>query len=493
MKKITNYLIASALMAFTFTSCEDVPSPYGTPVNPNQEVTVDPTGTGTADDPFNVAAVIEFTSALAADVQSDVVYTKGYVCQIDDIDTNGTYGNSTYWICDDAEGKTKKFEVFRGYGLGGQKFNETGAKIIKEGDAVVVKGKVKNYKGTTVEYDSGSTIVELNGEKATEGGGGNEGGGGGGESGTAVTLEKSIDGTVVTLTNSQLTAGATPVSASMSTYGWENAAVTTKVTLDNGTTIEFGKGEGSNDPKYYTSGTSVRMYAKNTLTITSTTDDIAKIVITCPYADKTGNETLVATSKDKVVTVVNEHSAATGGVQLQVQKIDIYYVGEGGSEGGEGGGGSAYDYDFTKGVGDWTIVNAKALAEGVSAIWNQDATYGMKATAYISGTRYETDSWLISPALTLANGATMKFAQAQRYAASGCTDLHVMVSSAYTSGNIDASQWTEVTPSEWPAGTNWNFIDCTATIPAGTTRVAFRYTSTTTTAATWEIKTVKFE
>ena len=35
MKKFY-YLIAMAMMAFTFTSCEDVPEPFGQPINPNK-------------------------------------------------------------------------------------------------------------------------------------------------------------------------------------------------------------------------------------------------------------------------------------------------------------------------------------------------------------------------------------------------------------------------------------------------------------------------
>ena len=167
MKRITNYLIAMGLMTLTFTSCADVPSPYGEIVKPDTDViTVDPAGTGTEADPFNVAAVTAFTSALADGDVKNNIYTKGYICQIDEIDTSGTYGNSTYWISDDAEGKSGKFEVYRGIGLGGQKFNEPGATIIKVGDQVVIKGNVKNFRGNTPEYDQGSILVELNGKKA---------------------------------------------------------------------------------------------------------------------------------------------------------------------------------------------------------------------------------------------------------------------------------------------------------------------------------------
>ena len=171
MKKF-NYLIAMAIAAFTFTSCEDVPEPFGQPINPNkEEIVIEPTGSGTEADPYNVAKVTEVTKAMAdGDVKSDV-YTKGFICQIDEIDT-GQYGNSTYWISDDAEGKSGKYEVYHGFGLGGQKFNEAGATLIKVGDAVIIKGNIKNYKGTTPEYDGGSMIVELNGQKAGGGGGG---------------------------------------------------------------------------------------------------------------------------------------------------------------------------------------------------------------------------------------------------------------------------------------------------------------------------------
>ena len=175
MKKF-NYLIAMAIAAFTFTSCEDVPEPFGQPINPNkEEIVIEPTGSGTEADPYNVAKVTEVTKAMADGEVKNDVYTKGYICQIDDIDLTGTYGNSTYWISDDAEGKSGKYEVYRGVGLGGQLFNVAGATIIKVGDAVTIKGNIKNYKGTTPEYDQGSIIVELNGVKAGGGGGGDTG------------------------------------------------------------------------------------------------------------------------------------------------------------------------------------------------------------------------------------------------------------------------------------------------------------------------------
>ncbi len=77
------------------------------------------------------------------------------------MDTIGTFGNATYLISDYSDASTGTFQVYRGYGVNGQKFSAPGATIIKEGQEVVIKGKVVNYKGNTPQYAQGSTIVSL--------------------------------------------------------------------------------------------------------------------------------------------------------------------------------------------------------------------------------------------------------------------------------------------------------------------------------------------
>ena len=121
-----------------------------------------PAGSGTSSDPYNVAAVSEYTKALAADKQSSSdIYTKGIIVSISEIDTEGTYGNATYLISDQADGATGTFQIYRGLGLNGQKFSAKGATIIKVGDEVLIKGKVVNYKGNTPQYAQGSSIVSI--------------------------------------------------------------------------------------------------------------------------------------------------------------------------------------------------------------------------------------------------------------------------------------------------------------------------------------------
>ncbi len=130
------------------------------------ELTVKP-----AEDPSeNISNTIEtaYTVAKAHELivagkgLSNKIYVKGIITKIDEIDIEGTYGNATYYIGDTATDE-KPLEVYRGYGLGGQKFNADGATLINEGDNVVVYGKVKDFNGTH-EFDSSSQIVVLNGQ-----------------------------------------------------------------------------------------------------------------------------------------------------------------------------------------------------------------------------------------------------------------------------------------------------------------------------------------
>lgn len=172
MKRITNYLIAMALMAFTFTSCEDVPNPFGQILPPSQEEeteTFTPEGSGTQADPYNVQGVLEYVTGLGADVQSDKdIYIKGYVITIKE-QYSAQYGNAQFTISDSKEGGNT-FTFYRGLYLGNKKWAE-GDATLNEGDEVIICGKVVNYKGTTPEtVQNAAYLYSLNGK--TEGGGG---------------------------------------------------------------------------------------------------------------------------------------------------------------------------------------------------------------------------------------------------------------------------------------------------------------------------------
>ena len=279
-----------------------------------------PTGKGTQADPFNAAGVAAYTKTLAADKQSSTdIYSTGIITSISDIDTEGTFGNATYSISDDADGYTGTFQIYRGYGLNGEKFSKAGAKIIKVGDRVIVKGKVVNYKGNTPQYAQGSTIVKLNDE------GGEETPDTPGES----NVTKSVEGAVLTLTNTTATASTNTVTVDLNAQGWENAADATTITLSDGTTISFEKGENSNGPKFYSGTKGVRIYAKNFIKITGSSKAIAKVVLNCDSQNGTdyiGNDLLYGQADGLTMFIYNEHTGASGGVQLRVKTIEITYA-----------------------------------------------------------------------------------------------------------------------------------------------------------------------
>lgn len=199
------------------------------------------------------------------------------------------------------------------------------------------------------------------------------------------------------------------------------------------------------------------------------------------------------TSKDQIkvgdeVIIVGDLKLYSGAPEMDKNNW-IYSLN--GNKGGDSSLPTSLDVNFTAGKGDWVIKDV-ALAEGVSFVWKEDATYGMKATAYVSGAAHATDSWLISPAVKLDNAATLTFEQALNKGTQAA--VKVLMSTTYAGGAIDPAEWTEVTLDQWPAGNNWNFLTSTATIPAAAKAyVAFRYNSTASDAPTWEIKTLSLK
>ena len=274
-----------------------------------------PKGSGTKADPYNAAGVSAYTKTLDADKQSSTdIYTTGIITAISEIDTEGTFGNATYLISDDADGYTGTFQIYRGLGLNGQKFSDAGAKIIKVGDAVTIKGKVVNYKGNTPQYAQGSTIVKLNDE--------------GGEDTPPApesNVTKSVEGSVLTLINTTATASTNKVTVDLNAQGWDNAADATPITLSDGTVISFEKGENSNTPKFYSGTKGVRIYAKNFIKITGSSKAIAKVVLNCD-GTYIGNDLLYGQADGLTMFIYNEHTGASGGVQLRVQTIEITYA-----------------------------------------------------------------------------------------------------------------------------------------------------------------------
>lgn len=134
-----------------------------------ETTTAEAKGTGTQTDPYNVAGVLNYLNTLGADVtSSNEVYIKGKVKEI--TEQFGTqYGNATFTMID--EGYDAIFTAYRILYLGNKKYTE--GDLLKEGDEVIVCGKVVNFRGNTPETSQNTAyLYSLNGKTADGGGGG---------------------------------------------------------------------------------------------------------------------------------------------------------------------------------------------------------------------------------------------------------------------------------------------------------------------------------
>ena len=159
MKKFIYSCLFLAMAAITFSSCEDVPAPYNMPTE-DETPEVQPAGTGTAADPFNVAGAVKYIEDGGS--ESELKYVKGKVVSIEKFDAS--YGSMIYYISDDGT-STNQFKVFNGY-AGPNRTKFSGADALKAGDEVVICGNLIVYNGTK-EFQTGNYIVSLNGEGGT--------------------------------------------------------------------------------------------------------------------------------------------------------------------------------------------------------------------------------------------------------------------------------------------------------------------------------------
>lgn len=147
-----------------------------------------------------------------------------------------------------------------------------------------------------------------------------------------------------------------------------------------------------------------------------------------------------------------------------------------------------FESKFDKDMGSFTV-NDINVPEG-KTIWAwASAQYGMKATAGAKGVVSESD--LVSPLidLTKVSSAVLSFDHVQRYA--GVADAEITLWASTDNGVT----WTQVLIPNNPTGKDWNFISSgeisLKPFVGNLVKLAFKYKSTETAYATWEIKNLK--
>ncbi|MBO4691008.1 MAG: C10 family peptidase [Paludibacteraceae bacterium] len=151
-----------------------------------------------------------------------------------------------------------------------------------------------------------------------------------------------------------------------------------------------------------------------------------------------------------------------------------------------------YTESFASSKGDFTVYNA-VVPDGFTSIWNWDSQYGMVAKCIKGSTKYESESYLISPCIEIPmEGQTvLSFRHAAKFF-QNTSQMTLWISTDFDASNPSAATWSQWPIPNYPPGTNWTWYDSGLIDVSGYKgqyiNVAFRYTSTTSYAPQWEIK-----
>lgn len=149
-----------------------------------------------------------------------------------------------------------------------------------------------------------------------------------------------------------------------------------------------------------------------------------------------------------------------------------------------------YVESFESGLGKFIIDNKEIGS--LSFVWKHDASYKyMKASAFVNKVNNVTESWLTSPVIDLTgvDKAVLTFEQAINFAKGKASQYLTVVATEAGMNN-----WEPLTIT-YPESDSWNFVasgDVDLNKYAGKkVQLAFKYTSSSEIAATWEVKNVK--
>ena len=120
-----------------------------------------------------------------------------------------------------------------------------------------------------------------------------------------------------------------------------------------------------------------------------------------------------------------------------------------------------------------------------------------KMSGYSSGAQ-ENEDWLVSPSIDLSgyNSAYVVLNQAVNFL-DDWANIQVMVSTDFDGSDVTSATWNELTINTKPSGGDWSFVQSEeidlADYLGESINIAFKYQSTTSGAATWEVDWMSVE
>lgn len=260
---------------------------------------------------------------------------------------------------------------------------------------------------------------------------------------------------------------------------------TTTSTPVSGVTVTVSaKTAGNNENRIWSSSPRLRLYS-GSLTVNGT--DITKIVFetgsnfnidaanvsTGTLTEKTwvgkANEVVFPVTKN---TQIKKITVTLGGATEDPADVEKTLFSDALT--------SASDSKFT--------IDTKSKDDALDYVWSFTSSYGAKASAYVGGTGYASEAWLISPTFDLANATEAKISFSHAVNKFGSVDNAKANTAVLV--KVNGGDWTPVEVA-YPESESWTFIDVTldaAQYQGKQIQLAYKYTSTSAVCGTWEVK-----
>jgi len=238
------------------------------------------------------------------------------------------------------------------------------------------------------------------------------------------------------------------------------------------------KDESTLKVENYTS-TSVKVYQTEVVARDAESAPSIKMIL-APVT--TAFELTVNTDKNSYTFAVPSKTFARSAENV----ININLANAGSTEEAEDAESLDYSEPFTSSKGLFTIEDVTTNS-ALEEIWSFNSSYGMVASGEYNSVKYATESWLVSPLLDLVNvdGAVLTFDHTFRYG--NKTSLTLW-------GRVEGGEWSQITIPTYPTGSDWKYVSSgsisLASYVGHNMQFAFKYVSTTSSAAKWEIKNV---